>query len=145
MSDYWISETTNGNVIRRVVMHPDVKPYLFLDEVENHVPINLKELAKSNLTIYQMRIGLKLAGLVFFKSWKKSAEIDVAFLPEFRGKKTKQFANELFNSYIKKTKIRLFTAKIRRKNRRSLAFVKWFGFKVYRSDDNYHYVSKFYG
>lgn len=140
---FW--ETTHAHAIRKVVMHPDVKPFLFLEDVNSYASINLQELKNKSITVYQLRVDNKLAGIVFFKAVGRSANIDAAFLPEFRGKNAKKFANELFNSYIQKTKIKFFTAKIRVTNKRSLVFARWCGFKVDCKDSDYVYVSKHHG
>lgn len=143
MIDFY--ETKLIKNIRKIVLHPDVMPFLFTRTITELSALNLEKLMDPNITIYALRINEKLAGLGFFVKENDHAVVDVCFLPEFRGKDAKDVAMRAISDYVSKKAPKFISGKIRKNNRRSLLFSKWLLFHVERSDNDFFYIRRNYG
>jgi len=141
-TDYSFYPSTNQGVIRRLVNHPDIKPYLFLNPPDDFHTYDLKKISDPNLTIYIVRVENDLAGLGIFIKRGEHATVDNAFFPKYRGRHAKTLANLVILDYINRTSVRALKGKIRKSNQRSLVFAAWNNFKVISSDDTYYYVER---
>lgn len=134
--------STHQGVIRRIVNHPDIKPYLFLTAPDDYHVYDLKKIISPNVKIYIMRADGKLAGLGLFIQQEDIATVDAAFFPDLRGKHAKILANLVILDYIKHASVRALKGKIRKSNLRSLAFARWNNFNIISSDEIYFYVER---
>lgn len=141
-TEYCFYESKNGGILRRLVNHADIKPYLFLNAPTEIGTFNLKKLSNPNLTIYVVRVDTKLAGIGVFIKEGEDTIVDNAFFPEFRGKHAKILANLVILDYIKRHSVRALKGKIRKSNLRSLAFARWNNFNIISDDETYFYVER---
>lgn len=137
---YSFYPTTNGSTIRKVISHPDVKSFMFLQAPESILTFDQKKICDPKYTIYAMRVNYQMAGIALFDRIEDEALVDVAFLPNYRGKDAKILAKKVILDYIDSKGIRALKGKIRRNNMRSILFARWNNFKIVSSDEMYHYV-----
>ena len=139
-------KTEDENFIRKMVMHPEIKPFMFPFDVPVNAPFNMKKIFDKEIIVYaivesQMPIGIGVVSIKDSDIW-----IDIAFIPEVRGKKAVIFATETLNCYIAEYKPRILYAKIRRNNLKSRLFAGWFNFECFKQDEMYFYMRRqFYG
>lgn len=137
-----IYKTTNSALIRRIINHPDVKGFMFHVEPPEIILFDIKKLMSTNIVIYAMRFNNELIGIGIFSNKNGSIYVDIAFLPQCRGKNALSLATETLSQYIKEYCPSEILAKINKKNRRSLIFAKWMDFFVESEDEIYFYIKR---
>src|SRR5437870_885826 len=110
MIDFY--ETRLLRNIRKIAFHPAVFPYMFsrLPAI-NDTP--LYTILDPKITVYALRIDLKLAGIGFFVLDQEIATVDVCFIPEFSGKDKKNLAMRVIDDYVDKKKPTAIIGKIK--------------------------------
>lgn len=134
---FW--KTKNAHFIRSVLGHPEVKPYM-IPELNELPAVSLKKLFDKKLTIYAIFMEDKIAGLAVFNKEGKVSTVDVAFLPEYRGRTALKASKNILKEYQSEHNLVTITGKIRKINKRSLCFARMCGFKLKNSDDSHYHV-----
>lgn len=134
--------TTSPGIVRKIVGHKDVAPYLSDIGDELAPLINYKKLDDPLIKIYCMRFNSNLVGLLAFVENDTGVWVDVAILPGYRGVHAKTLANMVLEDYIRTYKPVKIMGKIKVNNKRSLRFARWCGFNIERQEQKYIYVQK---
>ncbi len=142
--EYSFYETRNRNTIVKVISDSDIKDFMFPVKVEELYGIKISEVFNKNLTVYAIRVGIKLAGLAFFTKNGDSSTVDQAVLPEFRGKDALELGKKVILDYVLKNKVYELNGKIRKSNKRAIYFCKWLKFFIYNQDKDYFYVRRYF-
>lgn len=91
--------------------------------------INKRKLNNPNLVIYQVRFGLRLAGVVFFTMKDSIAQVDVSYKKWCRGHQARSSIEPIIDEFKRVHKIYDFYGNIKEDNLRSLQFSRWAKFK----------------
>lgn len=138
-----IYQTKSIYTIRKICMLPDIKKHLISEEIDDFAMMSLKRLMDKKLIIYAIKWLGKLVGIAFFEEKKEGeVRVDTAFVSEIRGKTAKMLAEKTLNEYIGTNKPKIIRGEIVKKNKRSLIFGQWLGFKIKDQDEYKYYVEK---
>jgi hypothetical protein len=142
---FW--RTKNVNILKRVLDAQNMLEWLLDAPLKGRITtadFNRQKLNDEDLVIYEIRSGLKLAGLVFFKIKDRSAKIDVAFLPWARGKTARQVIEPLLKYEHEVHHIREFYGRIKEGHKASLKFAEWAKFEQVHNNNGIITVRRYY-
>ena len=132
-----ICSTVDYKLIGDIVCKPGYKEWLINDDCAAIEDI----LARPGMIYYLYKIDDVIAGFGAIRNIDENISIvDIAILENFRGKIGKELALSSIEKFSNESSCKILITRIDRKNKRSLYFTKWLGFKKYLDDENYIYL-----
>ena len=129
--------TTNYSVIADLINNYDFKKWL----IEKDGNVSECDLDKPDMIYYLLVFNGEKAGFGAIRKLNDFVSIvDIAIIPKFRGTVARDFVSAAICKYRSESTCKILVTRVDRKNRQSLYFSKWFGFKKYADDDKYIYL-----
>lgn len=132
----------NTRKIKKIIFHDDLRSYLFRDS--NRLDKEINKYRNKDYFMYVMSENGNDFGIVSIEYMQpvKLGIVECGVIESCRGKKAKQAVlMVLDNIYKKNPSIRLM-GRIRKDNRKSYFFSKFFGFKLKSENNNFYVVMR---
>lgn len=136
-----IERFTDEKILRDFFKDKEIKDGLFAGIKK--IP---KELIRDDMICYLFKVDGKSAGFAVFESFLKGVvNVDAAFIKEFRGKIAIKISKIMLTKFFKEFDCDRISTKIYKKNKQSLIFALWLGFKKVITKSNYYWLELPYG